>query len=332
MNNDYKAHLHAVAPPAHRSTVPQNCIPCELDTPSSTAARAIDIGQGHHSPACRRLLDCRSGPQPVRVLEKDCLPFGLAVAKLSVAQREKRRSPQRKDACPYVCPYYCCAYAPGTDSWNGVGFLRSLPLDKPPGPVHNGHGESVPHVNSLPTGNAKVIRFAMLVFNAHARLVNLFHLTWTNINSERPSATWYSSPSSRSRRAWASPLRRLVRTRSSARQRRGFPPEDDFRPSPLQRAFTHVGNIFRDAHAQDFERRKKPELGRDPRDDKLAGAEESSDESDNEDGAGDAVDGGDESEKSEDEGEDEVEESAVARIREDLAVGFGVAGEGSSGR
>lgn len=137
----------------------------------------------------------------------------------------------------------------------------------------------------------------------------------------------------------------LARARSSTRQRRGFPqPNDDFRPSPLQRAFTHVGDIFRDAHAQDFERKKKPELGRDPRDDKLVDAEESSDESDGEEnqegGSGDvtAGDEGDDndndSEKSEDDDEavDEVEESAISRIREDLAVGMSGTGEGSSGR
>jgi hypothetical protein len=124
----------------------------------------------------------------------------------------------------------------------------------------------------------------------------------------------------------------------STRQRRGFPQaEDDFRPSPLQRAFTHVGDIFRDAHAQDFERKKKPELGRDPRDDKMDDAE-SSDESDNEDAQGDnsgTVSGGegDDSEKSDDEIADDVEESAIARIREDVSVGMsGGAGEGPSGR
>ncbi|KNG51824.1 signal transduction protein [Stemphylium lycopersici] len=54
-----------------------------------------------------------------------------------------------------------------------------------------------------------------------------------------------------------------------ARRRRGGggggSAQDDFRPSPLQRAFTHVGDIFRDAHAEDFERKMKPELGLDPR-------------------------------------------------------------------
>lgn len=129
----------------------------------------------------------------------------------------------------------------------------------------------------------------------------------------------------------------LDRSRSSARQRRRFPQvEDDFRPSPLQRAFTHVGDIFRDAHAQDFERKKKPELGRDPRDDKMDDGD-STDESDNEEGQGDnsgTVSRGDEadgSEKSDDDILDDAEESAFSRIREDLSVGMSDAGEGSSG-
>lgn len=130
----------------------------------------------------------------------------------------------------------------------------------------------------------------------------------------------------------------LDRSRSSTKPRRGFPQvEDEFRPSPLQRAFTHVGDIFRDAHAQDFERKRKPELGRDPRDDKMDEGD-SSDESDNEDNqetsgdvtAGDEVD--DDSEKSDDEVADDIEESAFSRIREDLEVGMSGAGEGSSGR
>jgi hypothetical protein len=133
----------------------------------------------------------------------------------------------------------------------------------------------------------------------------------------------------------------LERSRSSARQRRGFPQaEDEVRPSPLQRAFTHVGDIFRDAHAQDFERKKKPELGRDLRNDKMDDGE-STDESDNEEnqetsgnvtGGDDGEDGNLDSEKSDDEVQDDVEESAISRIREDLSVGMSGAGEGSSGR
>ena len=135
-------------------------------------------------------------------------------------------------------------------------------------------------------------------------------------------------------------------SRASTKQRRGFPqPEDEdaagFRPSPLQRAFTHVGDIFRDAHAQDFERKKRPELGRDPRDDKLDDAESETDESEGEGEesgetpgtgtGGEVASPGSASE--DDEVSDAVEESALSRIREDLRVGMSGTGtgEGSKG-
>jgi hypothetical protein len=120
----------------------------------------------------------------------------------------------------------------------------------------------------------------------------------------------------------------LERTQSAARKRRG--PQDEFRPSPLQRAFTHVGDIFRDAHAEDFERKIKPELGRDPRDSSKVDDDDTDDESDGEEEQVDAsVMGNEENEivKSEDsdgevEVEDDEEESALSRIREDLAIGL----------
>jgi hypothetical protein len=112
----------------------------------------------------------------------------------------------------------------------------------------------------------------------------------------------------------------LERSRSSARQRRGY--QDEVRPSPLQRAFTQVGDIFRDAHAQDFERKRKPELGRDPRENKVEDEEsdEESEEEQGEDGSG--TERGPDSRDSEQEIEDDEEESALSRIREDLAVGM----------
>lgn len=117
----------------------------------------------------------------------------------------------------------------------------------------------------------------------------------------------------------------LERTRSSVHQRRGF--QDEIRPSPLQRAITQVGDMFRDAHAEDFERKRKPELGRDPRDTKLEEDEESDDESDdNEEQRDDDNEGEDEDEDegvvSEGEAEDDEEQSALSRIREDLEVGM----------
>lgn len=43
------------------------------------------------------------------------------------------------------------------------------------------------------------------------------------------------------------------------RRRANSEPEE---PLTLTRGLSRVGNILRDAHAKDFERRKKPELGR----------------------------------------------------------------------
>ncbi|EUC30882.1 hypothetical protein COCCADRAFT_38960 [Bipolaris zeicola 26-R-13] len=118
-----------------------------------------------------------------------------------------------------------------------------------------------------------------------------------------------------------------------ARKRRGV--QDEFRPSPLQRAFTHVGDIFRDAHAEDFERKLKPELGRDPRSSGSSSKldDDSDDESDNDEEAGELVNGSrsnsDGARSRDSDGEDDVEAevhdeeemSALARIREDFAIG-----------
>lgn len=120
----------------------------------------------------------------------------------------------------------------------------------------------------------------------------------------------------------------LARDRSSARKRNGFP-DDELRPNPLQRAFTHVGDIFRDAHDQDFERKKKPELGRDPRDSKLEDGEESSDDSDTEEISGENSSPASRDDENASEGANECE-SAMSRIREDLSVGVSISGEGSS--
>ncbi|CBY00175.1 hypothetical protein LEMA_P013050.1 [Plenodomus lingam JN3] len=114
----------------------------------------------------------------------------------------------------------------------------------------------------------------------------------------------------------------LERQTSSTRQR--FALQEDFKPSPLQRAFTHVGDIFRDAHAQDFERKVKPELGHDPRDDKEddddsddSEGEEERDEDETEHLGGTAI-----SDNSEEEFGDDEEQSALSRIREDFEIGM----------
>jgi hypothetical protein len=123
----------------------------------------------------------------------------------------------------------------------------------------------------------------------------------------------------------------LEHSQSSTRKRRG--PQDEFRPSPLQRAFTHVGEIFRDAHAEDFERKTKPELGRDPRGESKGDDDDSDDESDNEEeqereaftnahGSDGTSSRNSNAELDvENEVDDEEEQSALSRIREDFAVG-----------
>ncbi|KAH9882647.1 hypothetical protein J1614_000883 [Plenodomus biglobosus] len=106
----------------------------------------------------------------------------------------------------------------------------------------------------------------------------------------------------------------LERQTSSTNQLRA--PQGEFKPSPLQRAFTHVGDIFRDAHAQDFERKVKPELGHDPREDK----EDEDDSDDSEVEVETPTRAG--SDDSEAEFVDDEEESALSRIREDLDIGM----------
>jgi hypothetical protein len=142
------------------------------------------------------------------------------------------------------------------------------------------------------------------------------------VDEEQPAQRRTPAPSTAS--ATGAQLQ-LQKTHSSARQRRNL--QDDFRPSPLQRAITTVGDMLRDAHAEDFERKRKPELGRDPRETKLE-EDESDDESEDEGGgeSGNDVEernyGDDEGRNSEGEYEDDEEQSALARIREDLEVGM----------
>jgi hypothetical protein len=121
----------------------------------------------------------------------------------------------------------------------------------------------------------------------------------------------------------------LQKTRSSTRQRRNL--QDDVRPSPLQRAITTVGDMLRDAHAEDFERKRKPELGRDPRETKLEEDESDDESEDGDEGGGESEDEAEEREgddqenedrNSDGEYEDDEEQSALARIREDMEVGM----------
>jgi hypothetical protein len=87
--------------------------------------------------------------------------------------------------------------------------------------------------------------------------------------------------------------------------------------------------MLRDAHAEDFERKRKPELGRDPRETKLEEDESDDESEDGDEGGGESGNdaeernyGDDEGRNSEGEYEDDEEQSALARIREDLGVGM----------
>lgn len=103
------------------------------------------------------------------------------------------------------------------------------------------------------------------------------------------------------------------RTSSSRRRRAPTFADEEGRPSPLARGLTRMGTILRNAHAQDFEKRKKPELGAEPSKD-----EDSDDEDDDENqqscsgvmtplGNGDERDGRDEAD--------------IAAAREDVEIG-----------
>ena len=154
--------------------------------------------------------------------------------------------------------------------------------------------------------------------------------TPTRIDEEQPDEHRPRTPTEeQARRPATATGSELGHSQLSARKRRG--PQDEFRPSPLQRAFTHVGDIFRDAHAQDFERKLKPELGRDPRDANKMEEDDTDDESDNDEEQEEVANRDDndsaDSRNSDaelevgNEVEDDEEQSALSRIREDFAVG-----------
>jgi hypothetical protein len=128
----------------------------------------------------------------------------------------------------------------------------------------------------------------------------------------------------------------LERTRSSLRQRRQLQDEAT-RPSPLQRAITSVGDMLRDAHAEDFERKRKPELGRDPRETKVEQDDDDSDEESEGEGEAEAEINSEAGVDSDGDADmDDEEESAFSRIREDLewgeewACGWGCAEGGTN--
>lgn len=153
----------------------------------------------------------------------------------------------------------------------------------------------------------------------------------TQIDEEQPDEYRPRTPTEdQVRRPATATGAELGQSQSPARKRRG--PLDEFRPSPLQRAFTHVGDIFRDAHAEDFERKTKPELGHDPRDANKMEEDDTDDESDNDEEQEEVPDengsDGADSRNSDaelevdNEVEDDEEQSALSRIREDCLGGL----------
>ncbi|CAI6304982.1 unnamed protein product [Periconia digitata] len=66
---------------------------------------------------------------------------------------------------------------------------------------------------------------------------------------------------------------------SSFRRRHSASDQTPYQPSPLTRGLTRIGTIMRTAHAQDFEKRKKPELGASS----AHGAKEEEDDDDDDD-------------------------------------------------
>ncbi|KAF2113668.1 EXS family-domain-containing protein [Lophiotrema nucula] len=85
------------------------------------------------------------------------------------------------------------------------------------------------------------------------------------------------------------------RTRSSTHSHRRRPRASTLGTdeSPLQRGLTRVGTIIRTAHAQDFERRRKPELGKEERNltkDDEGSSDEDDDDDDEEEESGGLTD------------------------------------------
>ncbi|PSN74330.1 EXS-domain-containing protein [Corynespora cassiicola Philippines] len=115
-------------------------------------------------------------------------------------------------------------------------------------------------------------------------------------------------------------------TRSSTRRRRAHSQSEE--PSPLARGLTRVGTLMRDAHAQDFERRRRPELGATS----TTAGRVIDDESDDDDddwkaGSGSGSGSGSRSDPAEWDRRDEAE---IQQVREEVAIGRGGASNGNA--
>ncbi|KAH7134993.1 EXS family-domain-containing protein [Dendryphion nanum] len=99
--------------------------------------------------------------------------------------------------------------------------------------------------------------------------------------------------------------------------------------SPLARGLSRVGNIMRDAHAQDFERRKKPELGAQLGSGKAEVDDDSDDDDDDCDGPSRSGSGGELEGDSDGGGQIERQnERDIKRARRDVEIGRGEGGAG----
>lgn len=120
----------------------------------------------------------------------------------------------------------------------------------------------------------------------------------------------------------------LSRTRSSTGRRRrratsfaGRARADGQEPSPIATGLARMGTILRDAHAQDFERKKRPELGASVASGKDDDSDDDEEDSDDHVASMSNCDG--------ETGNDALEERDIERVREE--VGIGRSGGGESG-
>lgn len=112
----------------------------------------------------------------------------------------------------------------------------------------------------------------------------------------------------------------LARTQSSTRRRRASISGDADGSSPLTRGLTRVGTYLRSAHAQDFERKRKPELGRGTSDAKNEYGDDSDDSNDES-----------ERDRPDTSSDDAQDEEDIEEVREDLAHGRGQRNESERG-
>lgn len=104
----------------------------------------------------------------------------------------------------------------------------------------------------------------------------------------------------------------LDRVRSSTRRRRASFSEPQQQPSPMARGLQRMGTALRTAHNQDFEKKKKPELGKTAVKD-----EDSDDDDDDEDGEAESVGASYSASQS----EDREDRDDIHHVREELSIG-----------